>query len=130
VRIIGVLALLAGGILSWLVNSTHRYEVFGFMGDIPGKDRTGHFVVFFFFCLAINLGFADLRVNGRRLGMRLLTLLVILGATLDEYSQNLLPWRSADPIDLIAGYGGIALAVLLMIPFARSGSATVESPAD
>ncbi len=129
-RAVGVFGVLVALTLYLLVNSSYRFQFFSFMADIPGQDRTGHFFIFCLLCATVNLGFAKLRVKGRPLGMRLLTLLVILVATLEEYSQSMIPWRTADLMDLLAGYAGIAMAVLLVAPFMSSDSEAAESPAD
>ena len=99
-------------LLSAIASSRFAVRAFSFIRDIPGQDRTGHFVVMGLLCLCVNLGFADARIAGRRLGTPIVTLLVFLGVTLEEYTQALIPRRSFDPLDLLAGYAGIAIAAV------------------
>jgi len=61
---------------------------------------------------AVNLGFAEARPFGERLGIPLVTSWVVLGATLEELSQGYFPLRTVSLEDLVYSYLGILTAAL------------------
>jgi VanZ family protein len=75
-------------------------------------DTVTHFAVMGALSAAVNLGFAEARPFGERLGIPLVTAWVVLGATLEELSQGYFPLRTVTLEDLVYSYMGILTAAL------------------
>ena len=92
---------------------------------VPGRDTTGHFVLFGILSLLINLAFARSRIRGREAGVGLCTGLLLAAIALEEYSQKLIPGRDFNLTDLgssVAGtvlFAAAAWAILARTPFGR-----------
>lgn len=94
---------------------------------LPGRDTTGHFVLFAVLSLLINLAFARSRIGGRELGVPLCTGLLLVVLTLEEYSQKLIPGRDFNLTDLGASVAGAVLfAVAAWAILARTSFRRVE----
>jgi VanZ family protein len=81
--------------------------------QVPGRDMTGHVVLFGVVSLLVNLAFARSRVWGRELGVPLCTALLLVGIALEEYSQKWVPNRDFSMSDLGASYAGTLVAALV-----------------
>ena len=104
-----ILAVLA---LTTTVNMGYVHVFRPLLEHVSPDDSVIHFVVMGLLCLTVNLAFADARPFGERLGMPLVTTLVLLGATLEELSQSYFPLRQVSLDDLLAGYLGIFVAAV------------------
>ncbi len=88
---------------------------------VPGRDTTGHFVLFGALSLLINLAFAGSRVRGRELGVQMCTGLLLAAIVLEEYSQKLIPGRDFNLTDLGSSVAGTLLfAVVAWAIMARA----------
>jgi hypothetical protein len=91
--------------------------------NVPGRDTTGHVVLFGIVSLLVNLAFARSRVRGRELGVPVCTTLLLLVITLEEYSQKWVPNRDFSTTDLGASFvGTLVCAGVAWIILARSKS--------
>lgn len=96
-----------------------RARWFLWVYDIPGADKTGHFVLMGTLALLIVLAFSDSRIRGHRLGALGCLIAVAAVVTLDEFSQSFLPRRTVDVNDLLASYAGIFAFGLAAIAIQR-----------
>ena len=99
--------------LSALASLGYGPTLFGFVKDIPGEDRTGHFAVFGLLSLTANLGFSTAQIRGRALGVIGCTLLVLLATTAEETLQLTLPSRAFDLKDLAFSYAGVLTSAVI-----------------
>lgn len=80
---------------------------------VPGRDTTGHFVLFGGLSLLINLAFARSQIAGRELGVRVCTGLLLAAIVLEEYSQKLIPGRDFNLVDLGSSVAGTVLFAVI-----------------
>jgi VanZ family protein len=93
----------------------------------PNGDRLGHFVLYGILAYLVSAAFPTRRV---RIGTWHLPLGVVIAlalATVEEFSQIFIPTRTADPIDLAAGYLGIFVAALVLN---RRSASNLPGPGD
>ena len=93
--------------LIYLADAGDAQWFFARVGQTPGADKLGHFILFG----GISF-FANLVAKGRMislLGRPMLkwTAILIVLATVEEFSQLMFRWRSFDLLDLAAGVVGI-----------------------
>lgn len=82
--------------------------VLGVVDRIPHGDKIGHFLLYGFLTLFIDLAlFRSLPHLDRRLISLRTALILILIIGLEEFSQHLFPNRSFDLIDLVFSYLGV-----------------------
>lgn len=77
--------------------------------QVPGRDITGHFVLFGALSLLVNLAFARSRFRGRELGVPSCTGLLLLAVSAEEASQKLIPRRDFSMTDLGASVIGVLI---------------------
>jgi hypothetical protein len=106
----------------WLIyqaDAGHARWIFWRVGQIPGGDKLGHFVLYggisFFANLVANA--STVRLLGRPV-LKWSVILIAL-ATAEEFSQLLFRWRSFDLWDLAAGAAGVWCLGLLAAKYAR-----------
>src|SRR3990170_3469323 len=81
------------------------YNVYAF----PDGDKAGHFALYGTVTLLVRLAIHRLHAEGRSTHTALkISFTVALVATLDEFSQLWLPARSADWLDLLGSWAGVA----------------------
>ena len=85
----------------------------------PNSDRVGHLVLYATLAYLLTVAFPFRRVKLWRWSIPLGVVIAIAFASLEEFSQLFIPGRTADFIDLGAGYLGIYLST--WIPCMRSG---------
>lgn len=91
--------------------------------NVPGRDTTGHVVLFGILSLLVNLAFARSRVRDRELGVPVCTSLLLIAIALEESSQKLLPNRDFSMTDLGASFAGALVgAAIAWITLARRAS--------
>ncbi|MEM1054654.1 MAG: VanZ family protein [Bacteroidota bacterium] len=76
---------------------------------VPGKDKTGHFLVMGALAAACVLAFTGRSLRGWRLTPGRLLVLVAMAVTVDEVIQALVPARTFDLADLAASLAGVVL---------------------
>ena len=120
-----LLVFVAVAAISLLASTSYGVTIAHLVQQIPGGDKTGHFVLmglvsFVTVAAAIRLGNGSMRTRGLS-GFGL----VVLFATLDEVLQVVLPRRTFSWTDLSASYAGVvvlgALAWVLVRPTDSSG---------
>lgn len=84
-----------------------------YVKSLPGEETGAHVLVTLALSLAANLGFADARVRGRRLGIPGITALVLGVVTLEELSQRWISTRAVQTEDLAANAAGILTGALV-----------------
>lgn len=99
---------------------------FAFVNQVPGGDKTGHFLAVGLVTFVVVLGFAPIPFRGRRLGAGRLLLLIAVVITLEEYSQQLFPNRRFSLLDLVYSYAGLMAfgGAAAWADFVRSGRET------
>jgi len=75
---------------------------------IPGRDKTGHFVLMGGFGGVSVLAFAGRRLGGRRLPVLGVLAAVALFVVFEEFVQRWLPHRTFSLLDLAASLSGVA----------------------
>jgi len=82
--------------------------VLGFINRIPYGDKFGHFILYGFLTLLIDLALIRSRrdISPRLIVLRVAFVLALL-IGLEEYSQQFFPSRTADWVDLVFGYLGV-----------------------
>jgi hypothetical protein len=90
--------------------ATVRPSMFLWVWDLPGADKTGHFVEMGLLAFAIVVGLSPVIVR-RRLSLGALACLAVTVAlvTLDELAQLVMPHRTFSLEDLGWSYAGIAV---------------------
>ena len=102
----GMYILLLGAIVFCADRLDYQY-LFSFIRAIPGGDKLGHFILMglFAFLFNVSLSCRTIRIVGRP--VLLGSIIVITIITIEELSQNLIPYRSFDLLDLTADYLGV-----------------------
>ena len=121
----GLCALAIVGIV--IAADTRHLGLIGRVYDYPNGDKLGHFLLFGFFSLLVNLAAFETwpALVRRQVALRASLLLALLiGA--EELSQRWFPSRTSDILDLMASYAGVTCFALLALWIAgrRSGSTT------
>ncbi len=103
-------------------------ELTAYVRQIPGRDKTGHFVLMGVFALLVATSIPDSRLRLGSFAIPAGIPLVLVAVTLEEVSQIWLEHRTFSYADLLSSYGGIlafgALAVVVARP---SRSSEVDS---
>ena len=79
----------------------------GVVEGLPGKDKTGHFVIMGLLAGACVVAFVGRTLARRHLSAVQVLALVSLGVTVDEFVQAIVPSRTFDLGDLVASLAGI-----------------------
>ncbi|SRR5258706_15801170 len=88
--------------------STRPQLVLQWTRYLPGRDKTGHFLLMGGFAGVSVLAFAGRRLGARRVAV-LAVLLVVTGlVVLEEFVQLWLPYRTFSLIDLASSLAGVA----------------------
>lgn len=83
--------------------------ILGFLNDIPFGDKAGHFILYGILTLLVDLAIFRSRPNlSRRLLALRVALVLSLFIGLEELSQQFIPSRSFDLVDLAFSYVGVA----------------------
>lgn len=103
--------------ISWAAATGKEYFFFHF-SNMPFGDKISHFVLIGTLALLVNLSLQNRRIKiGTRYWL-LGSVIVLIGVTLEETSQQLFANRSFDLVDLAANYVGIYcfgwLAIMLL----------------
>ncbi len=95
----------------------------GFLGPLldvfPRRDRGGHFALMAILGFVCNLGFSGARIGTVRPGVLGVSLALVLGAALEEYSQRWLGHRNFDLTDLRYSVWGVLAGSLAALPLVR-----------
>ena len=84
------------------------YVVLQWTHQLPGRDKTGHFLLMGGFAGVSVLAFAGRRVAARRVSALAVTAGVALIVTLEEAVQLWLPHRTFSGVDLASSLSGVA----------------------
>lgn len=102
-----ILLLLAFGVLT--VAATTMAESFMFIYDIPGADKTGHFLLMGALSFAFIAGFRGSHVRGRMLSAAACVVVLLVLITIEETSQIFMEARRFSLGDLAASFSGVLL---------------------
>jgi VanZ family protein len=90
---------------------------------LPGRDKTGHFLLMGGFAGVSVLAFAGRRLGTRRVAVLAVLLVVTALVVLEEFVQRWLPYRTFSLVDLASSLAGVAcfgaLAALWRVRGAR-----------
>ncbi len=101
-------------------------ELTTYVNQIPGRDKTGHFVLMGVFALLVTSSIPDRRVSLGSFAVPTGVLLVLVAATLEELSQLWLEHRRFSYTDLASSYAGILVFSALAAAFAARQSRSAE----
>lgn len=93
--------------LIWLADTGHGQWLYNLARLVPGGDKTGHFVLFGFLSLLVNVVLQCAKLRLGRLALLKGSLVVSLFAMAEEISQLFFRSRTFDLMDLGAGLVGI-----------------------
>ncbi|MUU76858.1 VanZ family protein [Winogradskyella endarachnes] len=110
-------------------NTGHNIIVFQFVNYLPFGDKMGHFFLFGFFSLVVNIALKFKPFKYFK-SIPLGTCLVLICLILEELSQAYFPNRTLDFVDLIADSLGIAVFTLIGIYFNNKGCFTQNKAED
>ena len=102
-----ILLLLAFGVIT--VAATTMAESFMFIYDIPGADKTGHFLLMGALSFAFIAGFRGSHVRGRMLSAAACVVVLLVLITIEETSQIFMEARRFSLGDLAASFSGVLL---------------------
>jgi len=100
------------GAIIFLVNSGFDEGIFSFINQVPGKDKTGHFLIMGTFCFLLNSALENRLVPKIPFRFFLGTLIALIFVTTEECSQIFLSSRTFDLMDMLSNYLGILVADL------------------
>lgn len=106
------LSIILGVILIFIVivaNLGLGPAVFPFIYLIPGLDKAGHFILMGVLSFLINSVMSASRVNIFSVDLLKGSLIVIVIATIEEFSQLFLKFRAFSILDLFFDYSGIII---------------------
>ncbi len=101
-------------------------ELTAYVNQIPGRDKTGHFVLMGVFAVLVTSSIPDHRLRLGSLAVPASIPLVLLAATLEELSQIWLEHRRFSYTDLLSSYAGILVFTALAPVFAARQSRSAE----
>jgi len=84
-----------------------RKDWFGFVYDVPGGDKSFHFIGMGLLSFFMVLGFSSLITHGHRLGPIAMVTAIALLVTLDELIQLAIPSRTFSMDDLAWSLAGV-----------------------
>jgi VanZ family protein len=88
--------------------STRPYVVLQWTQHLPGRDKTGHFLLMGGFAGVSVLAFAGRRLGARRVAVLAVLVVVALLVALEECVQLWLPYRTFSLVDLASSLAGVA----------------------
>jgi VanZ family protein len=88
--------------------SMRPYLVLQWTHHLPGRDKTGHFLLMGWFARVSVLAFAGRRVAARRVSALAVTAGVAVIVALEEAVQLWLPHRTFSGVDLASSLAGVA----------------------
>jgi VanZ family protein len=99
-----VVALIVAATIA--ANTGNGGWIFAYIGLLPGKDLTGHFLLYGLLGFSV-VGF--LNQNGRRSTRTVFTWIFIVGCLVaaEEFSQSFVPSRTFSMLDLMASLAGL-----------------------
>lgn len=101
-------------------------ELTVYVNQIPGRDKTGHFVLMGVFAVLVTSSIPDHRLRLGSLAVPAGIPLVLVAATLEELSQIWLEYRRFSYTDLLSSYAGILVFTALAWAFAARPSRSAE----
>ncbi len=101
-------------------------ELTAYVNQIPGRDKTGHFVLMGVFAVLVTSSIPDHRLRLGSLAVPASIPLVLVAATLEELSQLWLEHRRFSYTDLLSSYAGILVFTALAAAFAARQSRSAE----
>lgn len=117
VRLLKWLAVVALIAVGWIIVSADGGRLPPFITALyafPYGDKVGHFLIMGALTLAANLIFSARRVNLWSVSVLLGSLLVLIGVTVEEFSQIFFQSRTFSLLDLGFSYLGILTADLIV----------------
>lgn len=117
VRLLKWLAVVALIAVGWIIVSADGGGLPPFITALyafPYGDKVGHFLIMGALTLAANLIFSARRVNLWSVSVLLGSLLVLIGVTVEEFSQIFFQSRTFSLLDLGFSYLGILTADLIV----------------
>ena len=102
-----ILLLVAFGVIT--IAATTMAESFKFIYDIPGADKTGHFLLMGALSFAFVAGFRGSRIRGRMLSAAACVVLLLALITIEETAQIFMEARRFSLVDLVASFSGVLL---------------------
>jgi putative effector of murein hydrolase len=109
-----LLCLFAFVIIITIANSEYGSKIFSFIRYIPGEDRTGHFVVFATICFVVNLWFEFKYIKVFDKPILVGSVVTLLVAMIEEFSQIFIETRTFDLYDLLADILAIAFISIII----------------
>lgn len=110
--------LLAMLVIFALANAGAMPDFLRALYDFPTGDRIGHFVLYGVLAYLLTAAFPARRIRAAAWSVPLGVVLALTLAALEELTQLFIPARSADWLDLLAGWLGVWAST--WIPCARS----------
>lgn len=102
----GIYLLIVAGIIVTADLKSTSY-LLGFVGNIPYGDKIGHFVLFGVLAFLVNLNFGMRMFSFGRSDYLLGSLIVMVGITIEEFTQIFMRGRTFSWLDLFCGYAGV-----------------------
>lgn len=114
--LLGAAAVLGAIVLFSVLADTRHLGPLGVVYEYPHGDKAGHFLLFGLLTFMVDMTALRLFPNESRFRVMLRsTLLVMAYMALDEFSQIFFPSRDPDVFDLLSGYAGVAVAVVVAL---------------
>lgn len=108
-KIFAVLVATVVVMLTLIANLGYANQVFGFLKYVPGRDITGHFVLYGVLGFAATAGIARSRWATIPKARAIMTTVLATLITLEEFSQALIATRTFSFLDLSASLAGVLL---------------------
>lgn len=99
------LLIIVGIIIAADIKSTSY--LLGFVGNVPYGDKIGHFVLFGVLAFLADFSFGMRNFTFGRFGYLIGSLIVLIGITVEEFTQIFMRGRTFSWVDLLCGYAGI-----------------------
>ena len=115
-RLFLILAVSFSAFLAWIIylaNTGSTSFFFKLVQGTPYGDKIGHFILFGFLTLFVNLALRMKQVRFGKAKIPVGTLGVLLFVALEELSQGFIPARTLDMKDFIADIAGIVVFTVL-----------------
>ena len=90
------------------IASTRPQLVLQWTQHLPGRDKTGHFLLMGGFAGVSVIAFAGRRIGARRIAALAVLAVVTAIVVLEEYVQRWLPFRTFSLVDLASSLAGVA----------------------
>lgn len=121
-RLIKPIAALFFAFIIWVIYLANTGQIntyFSFYNHLPYGDKIGHFCLFGFLTLCINLALKCRAIQLGRLRIYWGTACVTTFVVAEEFSQKFIPSRTFDLTDLAADAAGISLFTVLSYALAK-----------